>query len=275
MAQNAPILIIGGNGKTGRRVDTLLQKRGIATRPVSRSTTPSFDWTRPEDWADPLEGVSAAYVTFQPDLAVPGASDAIEELSRLAVEKGIEQVVLLSGRGEEGAQKAEEILRASRLNWTIVRASWFNQNFSENFLLDGVLAGEIALPAGDVREPFVDVDDIADVVVTALTEGGHERRLYEVTGPRAMTFAEAVDEISREVGRPIHYIQITPEQFVAGMRQNEVPADLVDLLHELFTQVLDGRNTQVMHGVKEALGRPPREFSDYVRNTAATGVWSV
>jgi len=274
MAQNAPILIIGGGGKTGHRVDTLLQKRGIATRPVSRSTTPSFDWTRPEGWSDALEGVSAAYVTFQPDLAVPGASAAIEELSRLAVEKGLGQVVLLSGRGEEGAQKAEKILQASGLNWTIVRASWFQQNFSEAFLLDGVLAGEIALPVGDVREPFISVDDIADVVVTALTKEGHGRRLYEVTGPHAITFAEAVDEISREVGRPIRYIQITPEQFVAGMREDKVPADLIDLYHELFTQVLDGRNTQVMHGVEEALGRPPRNFSDYVRDTAATGVWS-
>ena len=125
---------------------------------------------RPESWAAALDGVSNAYVTYQPDLAVEGASEAIAELSRLAREKGLEHIVLLSGRGEPGAQRAEAALQASGVPWTIVRASWFNQNFSEGYLLDGVMAGEIALPAGAVLEPFIDVDDIADVVVAALTE---------------------------------------------------------------------------------------------------------
>ncbi len=273
--QNAPILIVGGNGKTGRRVDAILQARGLTTRPVSRSTDPSFDWTKPDSWADAIKHVSSAYVTFQPDLAVSGAVEAIANFGELARETGLERVVLLSGRGEEGAQRAEEALKASGVTWTIVRASWFSQNFSENFLLDGVLAGEIALPAGDVREPFIDVDDIADVVVAALTEDGHANRLYEVTGPRALTFAEAVEDIAQTLGRPIRYIRITPEDFVRGMQQSGVPADLADLLHELFTTILDGRNSGVTHGVEQALGRPPGDFSDYVRKTAASGIWNM
>lgn len=268
-----PILIIGGAGKTGARVNALLQSRGINTRPVSRSTTPSFDWTRPETWAGALRGVTRAYVTYQPDLAVEGASEAIAELSRLAREAGLQQVVLLSGRGEPGAQRAEAALQESGVPWTVVRASWFNQNFSESYLLDGVLAGELALPAGAVREPFIDADDIADVVVAALTDARHVNRLYEVTGPRALTFAEAVGEIAAAVGRPIRYTQVSPDEFVAGMLPY-VPADIVDLLHELFTVVLDGRNSQAMPGVEQALGRPARDFSDYVRITAATGVWN-
>lgn len=275
MPQNAPILITGGAGKTGRRVDTLLRAQGLATRTVSRSTTPSFDWTRPDGWAAALDGVSAAYVTFQPDLAVPGAADAIAELSRLARMKGLERLVLLSGRGEPGAQRAEAALQAAGVEWTIVRASWFNQNFRESYLLDGVLASEVALPAGPVAEPFIDADDIADVVVAALTHRRHANRLYEVTGPRALTFAEAVAEISRAAGRTIRYRQITPEAFAAGLREADVPADVADLLHELFTVVLDGRNTQVMHGVEEALGRPARDFADYARKTAAAGVWRI
>lgn len=158
MSQRDSILIIGGSGKTGGRVNALLQARGFATRPVSRSTTPSFDWTRPEGWAAALDGVSAAYVTFQPDLAVDGATEAIAELSRLAREKGLKRVVLLSGRGEPGAQRAEAVLQSSGVEWTIVRASWFDQNFSEGYLIDGILAGEIALPAGPVPEPFIDID---------------------------------------------------------------------------------------------------------------------
>jgi uncharacterized protein YbjT (DUF2867 family) len=274
MPSSAPILIIGGAGKTGARVNTLLRARGIATRPVSRSTKPAFDWTQPDTWADALDGVSKAYVTYQPDLAVDGATEAITELSRLAVAKGLERVVLLSGRGEPGAQRAEAALQASGVGWTNVRASWFDQNFSEGYLLDSVLAGEVALPAGSVTEPFIDVDDIADVVVAALTDDRHANRLYEVTGPRLLTFAQAVDEISQALGRPIRYRQVSPEEFVASM-QPYAPADIVALLHELFTVVLDGRSSRVMPGVEQALGRPARDFSDYVRRTVASGVWNV
>lgn len=267
------VLIIGGAGKTGRRVNALLKAHGVATRPVSRSTTPAFDWHRPEGWAAALDGVSKAYVTYQPDLAVEGSTEAIAELSRIARQKGLERMVLLSGRGEPGAQRAEAALQASGVPWTCVRASWFNQNFSESYILDGVLAGEIALPAGAVPEPFIDADDIAEVAAAALTDERHTNRLYEVTGPRALTFAEAVAEIAAGLGHPIRYVQMTPEDFVISMRPY-VPEDIVQLLHELFTVVLDGRNTQVMHGVEEALGRRPRDFSEFVRDTVAAGTWN-
>jgi uncharacterized protein YbjT (DUF2867 family) len=268
-----PVLIIGGGGKTGGRVDRLLKARGIATRPVSRSSAIPFDWTRLDTWPAALDGVAKAYITYQPDLAVPGAAAAIAALSRLAHDAGLDRLVLLSGRGEPGAQRAEAALQASGVGWTIVRASWFNQNFSEGHLIDGVLAGEMVLPAGAVPEPFIDADDIADVVVEALTDDRHAGKLYEVTGPRALTFAEAADEISRAIGRPIRYRQIAPEAFAAGMRQAGVPDDVTALLVELFTVVLDGRNSQVMHGVEQALGRPPRDFSGYARATADAGIW--
>ena len=271
---SASVLVIGGAGKTGRRVSERLRARGIVTRDVSRSTTPAFDWTEPKTWAAALDGVSKAYVTYQPDLSVDGASEAIARLSGLARDKGLEQVVLLSGRGEPGAQRAEAALQASGVPWTIVRASWFAQNFSENYLHDGLLAGELALPAGPVPEPFIDVDDIADVAVAALTDARHLNRLYEVTGPRALTFEQAVEEISAVIGRPIRYTQVTPQAFEEAMRPY-VPKDIIDLLLDLFTVVLDGRNVNVMNGVQEALGRPARDFSDYVRATAASGVWNV
>ncbi|MDE5458617.1 NAD(P)H-binding protein [Bradyrhizobium sp. CSA112] len=267
-----PILIVGGAGKTGARVSALLRASSIPTRPVSRSTPVPFDWTRPETWPAAFAGVSMAYVTYQPDLAVEGASDAIAEVGRLARENGLARVVLLSGRGEPGAQRAEAALQQSGVPWTIVRASWFDQNFSEGYLLDGVLAGEIALPAGAVPEPFIDADDIAEVAVAALTDQRHVGKVYEVTGPRALTFAQAVAEIAAAVGRPVRYRQIAPEQFAAGMRPH-APTEVVELLLELFAVVLDGRNSDVAHGVEQALGRPARDFSDYARRTAATGVW--
>lgn len=272
MSKN-PVLIIGGTGKTGVRVDARLQSLGIPTRPVSRTTPIPFDWTRPETWSAALDGVSRAYVTYQPDLAVEGSAQAIGDLSDLARKKGLEHVVLLSGRGEPGAQAAEKTLRDSGLAWTVVRASWFNQNFSEGYLIEGVLAGDIALPADAVREPFVDADDIADVVVEALTNERHANTLYEVTGPRALTFAEAAAEIEGALGRPIRYSEITPQAFAAGMRGAEIPEEYISLLEDLFTVVLDGRNSQVMDGVEQVLGRPARDFSYFAHTTAATGIW--
>lgn len=267
-----PILIIGGTGKTGARVNALLRAQGVATRTVSRSTATPFDWNNPRTWPAALDGVSSAYVTYQPDLAVEGSTEAITELSRLAREKGLRRVVLLSGRGEPGAQRAEVALQDFGVPWTVVRASWFNQNFSEGYLLDGVKAGEVALPAGAVVEPFIDADDIADVVVAALGDERHAGKLYEVTGPRALSFAQAVAEISAVAGRPIGYRQVSRQEFAAGMRPF-VPQEIIDLMDELFTVVLDGRNSSVADGVEAALGRPARDFSDYARRTAATGVW--
>ena len=271
---NSPILIVGGNGKTGARVNALLKEQGYATRPVSRSTDPAFDWENPATWGPAIAGTSAAYVTYQPDLAVPGAVQSIEEFARLAKENGLERVVLLSGRGEEGAQRAEKALQTSGVSWTIVRAGWFAQNFSENFMLEGIQSGELLLPATDVPEPFIDADDIAEVAVAALTQPGHNERLYEVTGPRALTFAEAVAEISQALGRPIKYTYVPVDPYIDALRENDIPEDILWLLRELFTTVLDGRNSSVMPGVKEALGREATDFSDYIEKALASGVWT-
>lgn len=271
---DGPTLVLGGTGKTGRRVVDRLAARGLDVRVGSRSGAPPFDWNDRATWAPVLRGVSQMYVTYQPDLAVPGAAETVGALARLAAESGVRRLVLLSGRGEEGAQRAEDEVRGAGLEWTILRASWFAQNFSENFLLDAVLAGEVALPSGDVPEPFVDVDDIADAAVAALTEEGHAGRVYELTGPRALTFAQAVDEITRASGRPIRFVPISAEAFLAGLRAEGLPGDVLWLMNELFTQVLDGRNSLPADGIQRALGREPRDFAAYAGATAATGVWS-
>lgn len=273
MAQ-LPILIIAANGKTGARVNRLLVEQGIATRPASRASLIPFDWTRPETWGPALGGTSKAYVTYQPDLAVEGAPEAIAEFARIGSDKGLEQIVLLSGRGEPGAERAEAALQASGVAWTILRSSWFCQNFSEGYLVGDILAGHLALPAGAVREPFIDIDDIADIAVAALTDTRHQSKLYEVTGPRALTFAEAVAEIANAANRPIRYAQVSPDAFSSELRAGQAPEDIVALMHELFTVVLDGRNEQIAHGVVEALGRPARDFSEFARQAAATGVWN-
>jgi uncharacterized protein YbjT (DUF2867 family) len=269
----SPVLLIGGGGKTGARVHRRLQARGIPTRRVSRSTSIAFDWQRPDGWDAALEGIEKAYITFQPDLAVDGAAAAIAELGERARRAGLRHLVLLSGRGKPGAQRAEAALRACGIPWTIVRASWFNQNFSEGYLRDGIIAGELALPAGDVREPFVDAEDIAEIAAAALIDARHAGKLYEVTGPRALTFAEAVTDVAAAIGRPVRYRRIPVAEFATRLREQQLPDDLVALLCELFTVVLDGRNTAMASGVEAALGRPPRDFAEFVREAVLQDAW--
>jgi uncharacterized protein YbjT (DUF2867 family) len=266
-------LVVGGTGKTGRRVAERLTARGLPVRIGSRSAQPPFDWENPTTWAPALRGVVSAYVTYYPDLAVPGAADAVRAFVELAVRNGVRRLVLLSGRGESGALLAEQAVRESGAEWTILRSTWFSQNFSEGFFQEQVQSGELALPAGSVREPFVDADDVADVAVAALTDDAHAGQVYELTGPRLLTFAEAVQEIGRAAGRDIRYVQVPMEQYKGALAEHQVPADFVWLIDYLFSEVLDGRNARLADGVQRALGRPPRDFADFARATAATGVW--
>ena len=275
--KTATTLVTGGTGKTGRRVAERLERGGHRVRVGSRSNAPAFDWEDRATWAGALDGTEAVYVSYYPDLAVPGAPEAVGAFTEQAVAAGIRRLVLVSGRGEPEAQRSERVLEqaADGAEWTVVRASWFNQNFDEGYLLDPVLSGEVALPAGDIPEPFVDADDIADVAVLALTEDGHSGEVYEVTGPRPLTFAEAVAEIARATRRDLRYTRVGVDELAAGLAEAQVPDDYIGLLRYLFGEVLDGRNANVTDGVQRALGREPRDFADFVRDTAATGVWDV
>lgn len=270
-------LVLGGTGKTGSRVAARLLEGELPVRIGSRCGEPPFDWGDRQTWEPVLVGVSSVYVTYQPDLAVPGAADAVGSFAELAARAGVRRLVLLSGRGEPGAYLGEQALREaaeeSGAEWTILRSSFFCQNFSESFFLGPVLGGELALPAGDVAEPFVDADDVADVAVAALTEGGHAGEIYELTGPRLLTFREAVGEISRATGYEVRYVPVSLGEFASALEQEGVPPEVVGLLGYLFAEVLDGRNTNLADGVRRALGRRPGDFADFARRAAATGVW--
>ncbi len=266
-------LVLGGTGKTGRRVVERLRKRNLQVRIASRTATPPFDWQDSKTWTPILDNVTSVYIAFYPDLALPGATATIRAFVDRATQCGVRRLLLLSGRGEEEAQRCEHIVQESGLDWTILRASWFSQNFSEAFLREMILSGVVALPVGRVREPFVDANDIADVAVAALTEPGHSGKLYELTGPRLLSFAEAVGEIARATGREIAYQSVSSESFIATMAEQGVPSHFISLLSYLFSEVLDGRNSRLNDGVQRALGRRARDFSTFASDAAAAGAW--
>ncbi|MEM7262741.1 MAG: NmrA family transcriptional regulator [Planctomycetota bacterium] len=274
MQNSLPTLVTAATGKSGRRVADRLEALGRSVRRASRSSAIPFDWDDRSTWGAALDGVGAAYVVYTPDLAVPAAPEAITAFTELARSKGVSRGVLLSGRGEEEAQRCEGIVQRSGMEWTIVRASWFAQNFDEGAFFPLVLSGEVALPAGEVLEPFIDVEDIADVVVAALTEDRHVGEVYEVTGPELLTFADAIREVAEATGRDLRYQAIPGDVFKDGLAQAGLPSDQIELLDYLFTTVLDGRNAHVTEGVQRALDRPARSFRDYAGRVAATGAWA-
>lgn len=269
------ILVIGGTGKTGKRIVNLLHKQGHQVRIGSRNVSPAFDWHQPEGWSKAVEGMDKVYITYQPDLAVPGALEAIEELVKVSKRANIKKLVLLSGKGEREAQLCEQVVIHSGLDFTILRASWFNQNFSENFLLEPILEGVVALPQAEAQIPWVDADDIAEVAVKALTEEMHNGEIYELTGPRTLTFESAVSEISKASARNITFIPISIQEYGDGMRKANLPEDFIWLIEYLFTEVLGNPElAEVTHDIEKVLGRKPIDFSEYAENIAKTGIWS-
>ncbi|MGW9683999.1 NAD(P)H-binding protein [Flagellimonas sp. 2504JD1-5] len=269
------ILVLGGTGKTGRRIVQKLREQGHNVRVGSRSESPAFDWDKTETWGMALEGMEKVYITFQPDLAVPGALEAIEGLVKEAKRKGVQKLVLLSGKGEREAELCEQVVINSGLDYTIVRASWFNQNFSESFFLEPIQAGFVALPQADVKVPYVDADDIADVAVEALLNNVHNGNIFELTGPRFLTFREVMAEIARAAGKEIAFTPIGLPAYTQMLKDQGVPGDYVWLINYLFTEVLGNEANQVItHDIEQVLGRKPKDFSVYVEETAATGIWN-
>ena len=267
-------LIIGGTGKTGRKVVDSLQLLNQNVRVGSRSSEPPFDWNNSKTWEAALEGVDKIYITYQPDLAVPGALQSIEKLINLAKNKNLKKVVLLSGKGEREAELCEQVVIHSGLDHTIVRASWFSQNFSESFFLEPIQQGFVALPQADVQVPYVDTGDIADVVVEALLHDIHNGKIYQLTGPSTLSFKEAIAEIAKATNREIEFMPITIDQYVTAMKEQGIPADFVWLVEYLFTEVLGNPMvSEISNDIEKVLKRKPKSFLDYVSETVKTGIW--
>lgn len=271
--QGMTVVVTGASGRTGSRVARAAEAAGLTVRAASRAM--GFDWWDRSTWADTLRGADAAYLAHPSDVGAPGAAEAVGALAREAVGLGVRRLVLLSARGEDQALPTEEALHASGADWTVVRAAWFAQNFSEGPLVAELReSGELVFPADEVREPFLDVRDIADVVVAALTSGGrYVGRTLTLSGARLLTFGEAVAEIAGATGRPLTYRAVSTRDYGEALVGFGVPPEEVAGMTAIFDTLLDGRNAHLSDGVREVLGRAPRDFGDFVREEAAAGTW--
>lgn len=269
---NGGILILGATGKTGSRIAARLEAQGHPVRRGSRSAPIPFDWEKPATWSPALAGMRAVYISYYPDVAVPGAVERVSAFIDAAKAAGAARLVLLTGRKERHAERAEAVLQGAGVAHTILRAAWFAQNFSEGALRDAIMAGVLPMPGGDVLEPIVDVEDIADVAVAALTEDGHDGEVYEITGPRLMGFAQMAEALSAASGRPVAHAPLSLEEFHDALvpLQGEMLAEVVT---GIARETLDGRNAHLADGVERALGRAPRDFADFAAAAARAGAW--
>jgi len=263
------ILITGGSGKTGSRVTHRLTELGYSVRAVTRHSEPPFDWYDDSTWDAAITGCTSAYLTFQPDLALPGADAVIGAFARRAVALGCTRLVLLSGRGDDGARQSEAAFVAAGADWTILRSAFFFQNFTEAFWAEEIAGGSLTMVENSVGEPFVDADDLADVAVATLLDPAHNGHIYELTGPRLITFRDLAHEISTASGRTVAYRQLPVQDYVAALVSMGLPAEDATGLAYVFDEVLDGRNAQLESGIEDVLGRQARDFTDFLGNTLA------
>ncbi|TDO67499.1 uncharacterized protein YbjT (DUF2867 family) [Kribbella sp. VKM Ac-2571] len=274
-----PILILSGKGKTGRRIAAQLEARGVLYRLASRSSERRFDWYDESTWAEAIRGTDTAY------LAPPVGPTGLAQAGKLVEQAdGLRRVVLLSGRGVgssgrdfavyDGQLALENVVRASGLDWTIVQPAWFAQGFSEDFLRYHVLAGEIRLSAGNGGEAWIDTDDVGDVMTTALLDESYVGQTIAISGPRTLTMTEIADELSTAIGRPIKYVDLDPETHVAELTEQGLTPEDATAVRDLFTVIRNHRSEYVSDGVEQVLGRAPRDFTTWARETAATGVWA-
>ena len=262
---NNQYLVIGATGKTGKRVTDRLRAACKTVKAASRSGNVIFDWNDKSSWPDVLRNVKAMYVTYFPDLAMPGAQDDIRMLCEIARQQKVSHITLLSGRGESEALACERIVASSGMSWTVVRASWFMQNFTEGLFAQFLLDGSVALPVGDVKEPFVDIDDIADIAFDSLLNDIHKNKLYEVTGPELLSFSDVVEAFNQAYHRKAAFHQVSPSLFSENLTRLGVDENAIAMLHYLFTEVLDGRNANLADGVKLAIGRAPTSFKTFLQ----------
>ena len=253
------VLVLGATGKTGRRVTELL---GPAARPASRSSATRFDWSAPDTWEPALAGTTAVYV-------VPPENPALlADFVPLAVKAGVTRLVLLSMRGAPDDDPAESAIKEAGVDWTILRPTWFMQNFDEDLFAAPVQHGELALPAGQGVHPFIDVLDIAEVAVAALTQSGHAGQTYELSGPESLSFPEMLARIVAVTGNPVLYTDVAPEDFAASLRGFGYPDEIADLITMLLVRIRTGEEAHLSDGVQRVLGREPRTFADYLGSSS-------
>jgi uncharacterized protein YbjT (DUF2867 family) len=276
------VLVTTPTGKVGSEVVRLLREKGIKHRIGARTVEKAqkefpdseivrFDYQDESTLKAALQGVDTVY------LASPGAAPAEPEkrLVDLAKAGGVKRIVKLSAMGVDQNDAAplrqvEKYIEASGLQWTHVRPSFFMQNYSVA-QAQSIRNGSFAEPADNARTPFIDARDIAEVAVKALTEDGHHGKAYALTGPELLSRAQVAEKLSQGIGKPVQYVPITDQQFREAMKAY-MPPPVLELMSALYAGVRAGWTEVKTDTVQQVLGRPPRSFDEFVKDSRSA--WS-
>jgi len=266
------VLVLGGTGKTGRRVVNRLAEQGVRVRAASRNPAESvaginpfhFDWDDASTHGPALAGVDAVYL-IPPAMVVDHVAQVTAFIAA-AQEAGSPRIVMLTARGVNTddaipMRQEELVLETSGLRWSVVRPTWFNQNFSEGFLEPAVFGnGVISVPAGDGGVPFIDADDIADVATALLLDPSLDGQAYDISGPETMSWAAAIAMLGEALDRDLTYVDADPVQWEQSMVGQGVPAAYAGLLGGLFSVIRNGYDAHRSDGVEKLLGHEPTSF---------------
>ncbi|QSG05656.1 SDR family oxidoreductase [Halapricum desulfuricans] len=274
------VLVTGATGTVGSRVVDRLADRDVAVRAATRDPdrqfpdgieTVVFDFEKPETWGTAFEGVDSMFLVRPPAIARVG--DSILPAIDAAVRVGVDRIVLLSVLGAEKNpllphRKIETHLRDSDVTWTFLRASFFMENLLEVHRREIVERGEIVVPAGDGETSFVAAEDVAAVATAALTESGHARRAYDVTGPDALTYHEVARSLSAALDRPVTYGEPSLVQFARHSRRIGRDWPFLVTMALLYTTARLGLAGRVSDDAERVLDRSPLSLDEWTAGNA-------
>lgn len=272
------ILVTTPNGKVGSALAAQLLERGEAVRlgahtpakaqaDFAQAQVVHFDFGDPASVRAALAGVAALY------LAAPATTDP-EQVNRvvdLAVEAGVRRIVRLSAAGvehsETGLRQIERHIEGSGVEWTMLRPSWFFQNYSTANAAAIRERGAIFEAAGDGKTAFVDTRDIAAVAVRALTESGHHGQGYTITGGRAYDRSEVASAIGAAAGRPVRYVALTDAAFRDSVAPLGWPPEYVELMSGLYAAVRAGHTAATTDVVQRVTGQAPISLEQFANDS--------
>ncbi len=282
ISTNDTVLVLGATGKTGRRLAEQLRAAGAPVRTAARKGADvRFDWDDAGTHDAALAGVRAVYLV-PPALRLDHAPTVAAFLDR-AEAAGVQHVTVLSARGvdlapPEAAMRAVELDVQARtaLTSSILRPSWFMQNFDESFFQPTIAAaGVLPVPTGDGPEAFVHVHDIAAVAAaTLLDPAAHAGRDYAPTGPQALSFGQVAERIGATIGRPVRHVDVPREAWIAEAVAGGLPADYADLLAGLFDIIKAGHGAVPNDDVLRVTGQPARSLEDYLAEPGVAAAWA-
>ncbi|MDV3249844.1 NmrA family NAD(P)-binding protein [Devosia sp. BK] len=261
------ILITGATGTTGsaltRHLNTAEADFVRATRKPDGPHDRQFDWRDGQSYDLALDGVSKIYLVAPTDTSEPLA--VMLPFLEQAIEGGVEKFVLLSAsslpRGGPMTGAVHEWLAEQDVNWSVLRPTWFMQNFVTQHLSSIHEDNAIYSATGQGRVPFIDASDIAAVAARVLLDSSLVQNADIVlTGPQSLTYADVAAVLSKISGRTIRHINLTPEQLAARHRANGLPDDYATTLALMDAAIAEGSEDRVSAGVADITGRAPNDL---------------